>query len=37
MRAWKAGLILLGVLFPLMGASMLAVSFADRTFFGRTA
>jgi uncharacterized iron-regulated membrane protein len=37
MRAWKAGLVFLGVLFPLMGASMLAVWMADRTFFGRAA
>ncbi len=35
MRAWKAGLVFLGVLFPLMGASMLAVWIADRTVFGR--
>jgi uncharacterized iron-regulated membrane protein len=37
MRAWKAGLVFLGVLFPLMGTSMLAVWIADRTLFGRTA
>lgn len=37
MRGWKTGLVLLGVLFPLMGATMLAVWFADRTLFGRAA
>ncbi|MGF7134767.1 putative iron-regulated membrane protein [Paraburkholderia sp. EB58] len=37
MRAWKAGLVFLGVLFPLMGTSMLAVWIADRTLFGRAA
>ena len=37
MRGWKTGLILLGVVFPLMGVSMLAVWLADRTLFGRTA
>ncbi|WP_144160432.1 PepSY-associated TM helix domain-containing protein [Paraburkholderia sp. BCC1885] len=35
MRAWKTGLILLGILFPLMGVSMLLVWIADRTVFGR--
>jgi uncharacterized iron-regulated membrane protein len=35
MRAWKTALILLGIVFPLMGASMLVVWLADRTIFGR--
>jgi uncharacterized iron-regulated membrane protein len=37
MRAWKVGLVFLGVLFPLMGTSMLAVWIADRALFGRAA
>ncbi len=37
MRGWKTGLVLLGVVFPLMGASMLAVWLADRAVFGRAA
>lgn len=37
MRGWKTGLVLLGVVFPLMGASLLAVWVADRTVFGRSA
>jgi uncharacterized iron-regulated membrane protein len=37
MRGWKAGLVLLGVVFPLMGASMLMVWLADRAVFGRAA
>lgn len=35
MRAWKTGLALLGVAFPLMGATLLAVWLADRAIFGR--
>jgi uncharacterized iron-regulated membrane protein len=35
MRGWKAGLVLLGIVFPLMGATLLAVWLADRTIFGR--
>ncbi|CAB3796385.1 PepSY-associated TM helix domain-containing protein [Pararobbsia alpina] len=37
MRCWKAGLVLLGIVFPLMGTSMLAIWLADRAVFGRTA
>ncbi|CAE6719064.1 hypothetical protein R70006_01601 [Paraburkholderia domus] len=35
MRGWKTGLVLLGIVFPLMGATLLAVWLADRTIFGR--
>ncbi len=35
MRGWKSGLIVLGVVFPLMGATMLVVWLADRVVFGR--
>jgi uncharacterized iron-regulated membrane protein len=34
MRAWRGGLTLLGVVFPLMGATMLAVWCLDRLAFG---
>ncbi|PQV54600.1 PepSY domain-containing protein [Paraburkholderia sp. BL21I4N1] len=37
MRGWKTGLVLLGMIFPLMGATLLAVWLADRTIFGRGA
>ncbi|MFM0591597.1 PepSY-associated TM helix domain-containing protein [Paraburkholderia dilworthii] len=37
MRGWKTGLVLLGMIFPLMGATLLAVWLADRTIFGRSA
>jgi uncharacterized iron-regulated membrane protein len=37
MRGWKTGLVLLGVVFPLMGATLLAVWLADRAIFGRAA
>ncbi|CAE6808903.1 PepSY-associated TM helix domain-containing protein [Paraburkholderia haematera] len=37
MRGWKTGLVLLGIVFPLMGATLLAVWLADRTLFGRAA
>jgi uncharacterized iron-regulated membrane protein len=37
MRGWKAGLVLLGIVFPLMGATLLAIWLADRTLFGRAA
>ncbi|SDI56588.1 PepSY-associated TM helix domain-containing protein [Paraburkholderia phenazinium] len=37
MRGWRTGLVLLGLVFPLMGATMLAVWLADRTLFGRAA
>ena len=35
MRGWKTGLVLLGIVFPLMGATLVAVWFADRAIFGR--
>jgi uncharacterized iron-regulated membrane protein len=35
MRGWKTGLLLLGIVFPLMGATLLAVWLADRAIFGR--
>lgn len=35
MRGWKTGLVLLGIVFPLMGVTLLAVWFADRALFGR--
>ncbi len=34
MRAWKSVLALLGVMFPLMGVSLVAVWVADRAVFG---
>lgn len=34
MRAWKAGLAILAVVFPLMGATILVVLLLDRIFFG---
>jgi uncharacterized iron-regulated membrane protein len=37
LRAWKTGLVLLGVVFPLMGASLVAVWLLDRLIFGRAA
>lgn len=37
MRGWKAGLILLGVIFPLMGATLVAVALLDWLVFGRAA
>lgn len=37
MRGWKTGLVLLGMIFPLMGATLLAVWLADRAIFGRSA
>jgi uncharacterized iron-regulated membrane protein len=37
MRGWKTGLVLLGLVFPLMGATLLAVWLADRTIVGRAA
>ncbi|WMY12143.1 PepSY-associated TM helix domain-containing protein [Paraburkholderia phenoliruptrix] len=37
MRGWKAGLVMLGIVFPLMGLTLLAVGFADRAIFGRAA
>jgi uncharacterized iron-regulated membrane protein len=30
MRAWKAGLVALGIVFPLMGATVVAVWLVDR-------
>jgi len=36
MRAWKAGLAMLGVIFPLMGATIVAVWLLDRLAFGRS-
>jgi uncharacterized iron-regulated membrane protein len=35
MRGWKIGLVLLGVVFPLMGATLVAVWLFDRLAFGR--
>ncbi|KVE10664.1 PepSY-associated TM helix domain-containing protein [Burkholderia vietnamiensis] len=37
MRGWLAGLVLLGVVFPLMGATIVAVWLIDRLLFGRAA
>ena len=36
LRGWKAGLAILGVIFPLMGLSLLAVWVVDRLLFQRT-
>jgi uncharacterized iron-regulated membrane protein len=36
MRAWRGSLALIGAIFPLMGATMLAVWAFDRLAFGRT-
>jgi uncharacterized iron-regulated membrane protein len=35
MRAWIAGLLVLGIVFPLMGATIVAVWLLDRLMFGR--
>ena len=35
MRGWKTGLVLLGAVFPLMGATLVAVWLLDRLVFGR--
>ncbi len=35
MRAWKTALVVLGIVFPLMGATLVAVWAADRLAFGR--
>jgi uncharacterized iron-regulated membrane protein len=35
MRGWKTGLVLLGVVFPLMGATLVVVWLLDRVVFGR--
>lgn len=35
MRAWKAALVLLGIVFPLMGVTLIAVWLFDRAIFGR--
>jgi uncharacterized iron-regulated membrane protein len=35
MRGWKTGLIALGVVFPLMGATLIVVRLADRLIVGR--
>ncbi|MDQ7980652.1 PepSY domain-containing protein [Paraburkholderia sp. SARCC-3016] len=35
MRGWKLGLVVLGVVFPLMGVTLIAVWLADRVWFGR--
>ncbi|MGF6758870.1 PepSY-associated TM helix domain-containing protein [Paraburkholderia sp. GAS42] len=35
MRGWKLSLVLLGLVFPLMGATLVAVWLADRMIFGR--
>ncbi|MBN3812500.1 PepSY domain-containing protein [Paraburkholderia sp. Ac-20347] len=37
MRSWKAGLVVLGIVFPLMGATMLGVWLLDKIAFGRRA
>ena len=37
MRGWKTGLVLLGIVFPLMGATLVAVWLVDRMIFGRAA
>ncbi|WP_369324752.1 PepSY-associated TM helix domain-containing protein [Burkholderia cepacia] len=37
MRGWIAGLVLLGIVFPLMGATIVAVWLIDRLLFGRAA
>ena len=36
MRGWKTGLVLLGIVFPLMGATLVAVWVVDWVIFGRT-
>ncbi|CAB3785233.1 PepSY-associated TM helix domain-containing protein [Paraburkholderia fynbosensis] len=36
MRGWKTGLVLLGIVFPLMGATLVAVWVLDWMFFART-
>jgi uncharacterized iron-regulated membrane protein len=35
MRGWKASLVVLGAVFPLMGVTLVAVWIADRVLFGR--
>lgn len=37
MRGWKIALVLLGIIFPLMGLTLIAVWLIDRTVFGRSA
>ncbi|MGT0249091.1 PepSY-associated TM helix domain-containing protein [Burkholderia pyrrocinia] len=37
MRGWIAGLVLLGIVFPLMGMTIVAVWLIDRLLFGRAA
>jgi uncharacterized iron-regulated membrane protein len=37
MRGWKAGLVLLGIIFPLMGTTLVAVWLLDWLVFGRAA
>lgn len=37
MRGWIAGLVLLGIVFPLMGLTIVAVWLIDRLLFGRAA
>ncbi|WP_233834598.1 PepSY-associated TM helix domain-containing protein [Paraburkholderia sp. ZP32-5] len=37
MLGWKAGLVLLGIIFPLMGATLVAVALLDWLIFGRAA
>jgi uncharacterized iron-regulated membrane protein len=34
MRGWKLGLVILGVIFPLMGITIVLVWLADRMLFG---
>jgi uncharacterized iron-regulated membrane protein len=36
MRGWKIALLLLGMVFPLMGATLVTVWLADRLAFSRT-
>ncbi|HUK35393.1 MAG TPA: PepSY domain-containing protein, partial [Vicinamibacterales bacterium] len=37
MGGWKAALVVLGIVFPLMGVTLVAVWVADRVLFGRAA
>jgi len=37
MRGWKVGMVILGVVFPLMGVTMIMVWLVDRVVFGRLA
>ena len=37
MRGWKAGMVIIGMVFPLMGMTLIAVWLADRVIFGPSA